>query len=712
MNNQRLFLLLALLFCGLAWIPANAQQSGISGIVQYDFDYDCIADVDSFLYGTVVEAWQNGQIAASTTVGVHGEYFLAVNAGSYLVIPHKPNAAYVYCPADTLPAAVAPIDTLENLNFIQSFSPDTFTSISGYIFQDIDGDCHHDAFEQGLAGWPVVISVYGGGFVQTFLDTTDANGQYELLNSPTLSLLNNYTGYISTSDPQGNGLNCVFPCGQEVLILFQNGTAFEGDIAVHCDSLPPCPQMEVSIATNGLRPCRASNYVVQYCNNGAVTATNASIQVHIDSALQVLSASLPWTTQGGNIFTFNLGDLVPEQCGNFTISVFVPCSDPVGLTYCSEAHAYPDSSCAPANANWDGSQVEVTASCVGDSVVFTIENVGLGNMQNPLNYIVIEDNILMMQSPGQFQLTAGQSTTVTFPANGTFLRIEAQQSPGFAGLNTPVAWAEGCNGNGTMSFGFVNQYPLGDEDPWLDIFCLESVNSFDPNDKNGFPTGVQAAHYIDQNVELEYLIRFQNTGTAPALYIEIRDFLPVQWLDPTTVRPGASSHPYVWDMQDNGEVVFNFADINLPDSATSQVNSQGFVQFRVQQRKDVPLGSKIQNTAAIYFDNNAPVITNQTLHTVGKNFIITNTQTPLLSNVRVQIAPNPLTSQAMVRVEGLEDPARLGFTRYTAVGTAVLTGHFSGTSYEFQAAQLPTGVYFYEIRSAGKVVAQGKLVKM
>ncbi|MEO6039363.1 MAG: T9SS type A sorting domain-containing protein, partial [Saprospiraceae bacterium] len=467
-----------------------------------------------------------------------------------------------------------------------------------------------------------------------------------------------------------------------------------------------------SIAVGTLRPCQPSTYWVHYCNNGAMTATGASVVVTIDPALIVTNSTIPWTVIGGNTYSFDLGDLSPEECGSFTIDVVVPCSDPVGTTYCAEAHAYPDTGCAPNNANWDGSQIEVTASCIGDSVVFTIHNIGLGAMQNPLNYIVIEDNILVMQVPGQFQLGPNESISAAFPANGSFLRIEAQQSPGFAGLSTPVAWAEGCNGSGNFSLGFVNQYPLGDEDPWLDVFCLESGNSYDPNDKNGFPRGVDAAHYIGQNVEMEYLVRFQNTGTAPALQIEIRDTLPAQ-LDPSTVRPGASSHAYTWDMQGNGVVVFKFADVNLPDSAASQLLSQGFVQFRVQQKKDVALGSQILNTAAIYFDNNAPVITNQTLHTVGKDFLVTSsTATPFLSNVRVQISPNPVTNLARVRVEGLENVEKLTFTLYSAMGKSLLSGLFTGTSYEFEAALLPSGVYFYEVHNGGKTVGKGKLVKM
>ncbi len=712
MNNQRLFLLLLLFLCGLASTPmfAQAPNSGVSGIVQFDGNNDCIPENDSFFYFNSVVAFQNGDLIAGGTVGIQGQYFIPLAPGTYHVTYRPTTSAFEACGGDTLTVTVAAADTTENVDFIIQYNPLPVTSISGYVYNDIDGDCVHDAFETGVAGWPVLIRVQSLGLVQNYYDTTDVNGYYELLNPPSVTTAGG--GYVIVNEPPNNGLSCFFPCNQEVVLNYPNGPAFEGNFAVHCDTLLPCPRMDVSIGTNQLRPCLPAYYNVNYCNIGGATAKDAYIVVTLDSALVFTSSSIPGTALGGNVYSFPLGDLGVEQCGGFNIIATVPCNEPLGTTYCVEAHAYPDSSCAPSNAQWDGSEVQVTADCDGENVVFTITNVGLGDMQHQLNYIVIEDNILMMSTPpGGFQLAAGESTTVTVPTTGSFLRLQADQSPGFIGQNTPVAWAEGCNGAGTVSLGYVNQYPLGDEEPFLDVFCLESVNSFDPNDKNGFPRGVKEEHFIDQNVEMEYIIRFQNTGTAPALDIEIRDTLSASF-DPTTVRPGASSHSYQWDMQGDGVVVFKFADINLPDSAASQINSQGFVQFRVQQRKDVAIGTRIENTAAIYFDNNAPVITNQTFHTIGKEFVVSATSTVLVPNVYIQIAPNPLTNQARVSVEGLDNTDKMNFRLYSTVGKSVLNSQFSGSSFEFQAAQLPAGVYFYEIRSAGKAVGQGKLVKM
>ncbi|MCB0556652.1 MAG: hypothetical protein KDD02_24110, partial [Phaeodactylibacter sp.] len=63
------------------------------------------------------------------------------------------------------------------------------------------------------------------------------------------------------------------------------------------------------------------------------------------------------------------------------------------------------------------------------------------------------------------------------------------------------------------------------------------------NDKQGFPRGYGDEHYIYPGTDLEYLVRFQNTGNDTAFLVVIRDTLS-EFLDIATVRPGAASHPY------------------------------------------------------------------------------------------------------------------------------------------------------------------------
>ncbi len=689
-------------------------SSGVSGVADYDINGDCVAEADTVLYSHHVYALKNGIAVTSTTVNQQGEYFLALDTGTYKIAMEQPGNAWVTCGApDTIDVTVVANDTVPNTNFLWSYNPQPIDSVFGYAFHDIDGDCLRDSFETGgYEGWPVYLYIFrNGALIVADTVLTGPNGYY-VFDELTGATNEMYANLIIPGPPLGSGLLCLpSNCPSEEVFGFPSGLSHQSNIAFNCDSLPPCPLIEVDIATNVIRPCSTSIYQVHYCNIGVEAASDAYIEVTFDAGLDVTASSIPWSSANGNTYTFDLGYLASGQCGNFNITVMASCDDPMGTTYCAEAHAFPDTCSLAPGANWDGSQIEVTAECTGDSVVFTIQNVGTGDMQDALEYIVIEDNVLLMQ--GDFELGAGEQIQIAYAADGAFFHLSANQSPGFPGLNTPIAWAEGCGGNGNVSLGFLNQYPLGDEDIWLDVFCLQSVNSYDPNDKQGFPLGYADEHFIEQNVDIEYLIRFQNTGTAPAYQVEIRDTLPVEWLDPTTVRPGVSSHDYVWDMQGNGVVVFRFPNIVLPDSNANFDASQGFVKFRVSQRKDVPLGAKIENAAAIFFDFNPPIITNQTLHTVGKNFILTKTDGPRIPNLQVKIVPNPARGQVQVQIAGLEnEDENPSFVLYSTVGQPVLRGNFNSSKFEFQVGQLPQGVYFYEIRQEGKLAATGKIVKM
>lgn len=699
------------------WVPyairtdnaGNGFLSGISGAVELDQDNDCIGDADSALYGFGVLVWQNGALVSSGTVGQSDAYAIGLDTGNYQITVQKPNNAWSFCP-DTIVVAVPFQDSVHNVDFTAAFNPAPVDSIYGYVFEDTDGDCIRDSFETVYPGWAVVAILQGQNITHTFTGVTDANGYFSF--TALTGFDNTATGYFSIAPPPGDGLNCTVSCPQAFNIRFINSNSFEANFGVHCDSLPPCPIIEVDIATTVLRPCFPSTYNVYYCNNGSVLAENTTIEVTVDPALSVTGASIPWSAVSGNVYTFPTGNLTPEQCGNFSLTVETPCDDPLGTTYCVEAHAYPDTICAPAGVNWDGSQIEVNASCTGDSVVFTIRNVGVEDMAQPLEYIVIEDNVMLMQSPGQFQLDAGDEVTRSFPATGVFYRMEADQSPGYPGAGTPAAWAEGCGGAGSnISLGFVNQHYLPDDEPWLDIFCLESVNSFDPNDKNGFPRGYKSEHLINANTDIEYLIRFQNTGTAEAINIEIRDTIPVHFLDPSTVRPGASSHPYIWDMQGSGVVSFRFPGINLPDSSASQELSQGFVKFRVSQRPDLAAGVKIRNTAAIYFDFNDPIITNQTLHTIGKDFITVETHQAISPDIRVKVSPNPMNHRVLLQIDGLKENNNLDFRLLNTLGQTALKDKFSGNAFWFDSRSLPAGVYYYELRNGQQIIAQGKLIR-
>lgn len=142
------------------------------------------------------------------------------------------------------------------------------------------------------------------------------------------------------------------------------------------------------------------------------------------------------------------------------------------------------------------------------------------------------------------------------------------------------------------------------------------VCSYDPNDKYCVPEGYAEPHYILGTDELEYRIRFQNTGNSYAQNVLVVDQLDVDKLDLSTFYPVFASHDYSTVLNGDGLLEFHFDNIVLPDSTTDEPGSQGYVVFRITPIAGLAGGEEINNSASIYFDDNDPIITNTTYHTI------------------------------------------------------------------------------------------------
>jgi uncharacterized repeat protein (TIGR01451 family) len=76
-------------------------------------------------------------------------------------------------------------------------------------------------------------------------------------------------------------------------------------------------------------------------------------------------------------------------------------------------------------------------------------------------------------------------------------------------------------------------------------------------------------HYTPTGKALNYVIRFQNTGTDVAYKVVVVDTLS-EHLDISTLQIGAASHPYKMTVSGKGKPIltFTFDNIMLPDSST------------------------------------------------------------------------------------------------------------------------------------------------
>jgi hypothetical protein len=386
--------------------------------------------------------------------------------------------------------------------------------------------------------------------------------------------------------------------------------------------LVSCPILETTISSPFLRRCFSNTLHVNYCNNGTITAEDAYVEVNIDPRLTVTGSTIPWTSINGSIYTFDLGDIEIFECGDFQINTLLECdSVELGQTLCLEAHIYPDSICTPPDPLWNGSDLRISGYCDGDSVRFIIKNEGAA-LPTSQDFIIIEDDMVMRFGTTN-PLAPEETFEVAVEAEGSTYRLQMDQVPGHPWSRIPGVTIENCgqNGIGGTNTGFVTMYEPDDSADFLDIECIEVRGSYDPNDKEAFPKGVCASHFINDDTELEYKIRFQNVGNDTAFTVVIRDTLSTA-LDPTTIEPMVASHAYTWALSGTGVLTFTFDNIDLVDAQTNEPESHGFIKYRISQKPGNPVDTKIENKAAIYFDFNPPIITNTVEHLVGEGYLM------------------------------------------------------------------------------------------
>jgi len=565
----------------------------------------------------------------------------------------------------------------------------TFSNrLVGKAFADFDSDC---AFsppgDLPAAGHIVQLEKFG----DILYTVTDTAGNYGL-NLDTGNYL------LRVLPPNGFWE----PCTDSISVSF---TEFHDTVQQHLGLTPlaDCPWPEISLGAPFLRRCFPSTYTVQYANTGPATAESAVVRLTLDPFLSLQSAALPYNEVGPQIFEFGVGDLPPLSQGAFTITVLVDCdSTTLGQTHCSSAEILIANDCpfTPISVP----VITVNASCDGDSVQFIIRNAGGAPMTLPAEFIVIEDLIVMRQ--GTFQLNAQQETVIRCPADGSTMRMYAGQPPGSAPFFSPTAAIEACNG--PLNPGVWNMFPEFSGNT-IALDCQPNIGAYDPNDKLAVPAGYDTERYIGQGVPIDYTIRFQNTGTDTAFTVVIRDTLS-EWLDPASVRIGPTSHPYTWGLHGKNVLEFRFDNILLPDSSTNLEASQGYVKFHIGQKPVIPLGTDIFNDAAIYFDYNAPVITNTTRHRVGKDFIIVSLWTPARPLAELRVFPNPVLGRATVELSEVSAGAPLEWTLSDAVGRIVLRQTTIGGRLDFQRAGLPGGIYWLQVREGALLLGAGKLL--
>jgi uncharacterized repeat protein (TIGR01451 family) len=379
------------------------------------------------------------------------------------------------------------------------------------------------------------------------------------------------------------------------------------------------PQLEVEVSSSRRRRCFASTTTVYYANTGTAPVAGAKVYVQLPPYVVLKSAGAPFTRDKDGHYVFDVGTLAPGARGSILLQDSVACGNPAirGLTQCTRAWITPANPTAPGDG-WDRSDVVLQAACVNNGRVrLALYNHGTGGMADSSAFRIYLDAQLAFA--GRYKLAKGDSLILRVPANGRTVRLEAEQRPGHPTRRQSHLTLEACgtNGSGTVSKGYVAQLPCDDPEPETAVECLPITDSFDPNDKAVSPQGVGPDRYTPTGAALDYVIRFQNTGTDVAYKVVVTDTLS-EHLDVSTLRVGTVSHPYKMTVGGKGRPVLTFAfdNINLPDSTADEPRSHGRIQFSIRPKAGLPEKTRVENFADIFFDYNEPIRTNTTLNAI------------------------------------------------------------------------------------------------
>jgi Leucine-rich repeat (LRR) protein len=252
-------------------------------------------------------------------------------------------------------------------------------------------------------------------------------------------------------------------------------------------------------------------------------------------------------------------------------------------------------------------------------------------------------------------------------------------------LNTPTATPP-LNGGDILNYT-ATVSGLIDETPTDNVATLAQsvVNSFDPNDKTCAEGSTVSPSMVGKYVH--YVVRFENTGTANAQNIVVKDVIDTTKFDISTLVPLTGSAEFTTKITNTNQVEFIFENINLP---FDDANNDGYVAFKIKTKPTLVLGDTFSNSASIYFDYNFPIITNtatttiQTLDT--QDFTFTN-----------YFGVYPIPAKRILNIENKGSINVKKINIYDILGQIVLTISNPESVSTIDVSNLKTGTYFIKV---------------
>lgn len=572
--------------------------------------------------------------------------------------------------------------------------------ISGQVFRNIDNNCRPDSLEKGIS-FRIIRATPG-----PYWTSSSQDGKYSIKTDK-----GNYS--INQMISPRHGLSeipfCPGPDSTRI-IAFGDSLGKTKTGIDFSNSVLDCPVLGVTVSTARLRFCSKGKINVDVSNTGYGSGNQVIVKLKLPHYVSFVSADYPVVFQEqDSVWIFTIDEIPPRSQRSITITDSVACQSGImGLEQCIKAWINEANTCLPTPIGWDGTNLVVKGLCNGLSSKFIIKNTGASMIQSR-EYRLFADSLLSYADT--FRIDGGDSIVLLPVVQGQHrLRLEVNQAE-YHPYQTIAYNETNCHQLAGSSFF---QYP--EESIYTSAHCLPIRGSYDPNDKQVWPKGSTPAGLVPPNRVFQFKIRFQNVGTDTAFRVVLIDTLD-QGFDYGTLQMGSSSHPYQVEISGIGKAILRiwFPNIQLPDSTTNSVASQGYIDFTIRHLDSLPLGSVLKNYADIYFDQNSPKRTNTTTNTLYKPTLqVGPIDTVILENVlpiamqtkfhKIFVYPNPTAGKCTVVSS---EPVRL--TVRDVIGKELLRSP-AKKSHELDLTTFQDGIYLLQVYGQDNSIMY-KLVK-
>ncbi|WP_053002267.1 T9SS type A sorting domain-containing protein [Kordia jejudonensis] len=269
-------------------------------------------------------------------------------------------------------------------------------------------------------------------------------------------------------------------------------------------------------------------------------------------------------------------------------------------------------------------------------------------------------------------------------------------------LNTPTDASFPLNSDDVLDFEATITPIVADEtmDDNTNTLSQTVVNSFDPNDKTCLQGTEITTDLVGEYVD--YMIRFENTGTANAINVVVKDVINTTMFDPSTLIVTNAIHAVTTRFTNANTVEFIFENINLPFDDAS---NDGFVTFKIKTLPTLAINDTFENEAEIFFDYNFPIETNKAITLVEDTL-----NTPNFELDDFEMYPNPVKDMLIIKTKEAIETIKI----YDISGRLIRQTAYTATqnTIEITTAKFTTGTYFINIKTVSNATLVKKMIKM